>query len=82
VRLVSPCAHGLSDRRRLGAAISAVACAGIPVALDDRRLATGFHGLEGDGAQAWRWTDGDALLLLEAYAGPVTLDVEVVAVAR
>ena len=25
-------------------------------------LAQGWHGLEHDGAQAWRWTDGNALL--------------------
>jgi hypothetical protein len=51
----------------------------VPIALDDRRLATGFHGVETDGAHVWRWTDGDALLLLEPCAGPVALDVDVVA---
>ncbi len=82
LRLVSrsaPPAHvhdDSDDHRRLGVAISRIVLDGEPLALSDARLGTGWHGVEGAGANTgWRWTDGDAELVL---AGGRTLDIEVV----
>ena len=58
VRLSSLVGRAPGDGRRLGAAVTALALDGRAVALDDWRLATGFHAPE-DG---WIWTDGAALL--------------------
>ena len=73
VRLASRAGNAPGDARRLGVAIRAVALDDAEVALDDRRLASGFHVSEG----AWRWTDGAALLNVGAAR---SLRVEVVAV--
>ncbi len=49
-----------TDTRRLGVAIAALWADGRKIPLDDPRLASGWHAAEPD----WRWTDGDAGLLL------------------
>jgi hypothetical protein len=49
-----------SDHRRLGVAVSAIACDGRPIPLGDPRLGAGWHAPETD----WRWTDGDAAMAL------------------
>ena len=59
VRLLTASGYAAGDRRRLGAAIGCLALDGIDTALDDTRLAAGWHDCE-DG---WRWTDGAALVL-------------------
>jgi hypothetical protein len=49
-----------TDFRRLGAAVTALTLDGVAAALDDSRCASGWHAPEPD----WRWTDGDATLLV------------------
>jgi hypothetical protein len=49
---------GSDDTRRLGVAVQALMFDGLPVALDDARLAAGWHASE----RELRWTDGDAWL--------------------
>ncbi len=73
IRLASRAGRAPGDARRLGVAIGAVALDDAEVALDDRRLASGFHASEG----GWRWTDGAGLLNVGAAR---SLRVEVVAV--
>ncbi len=58
------------DHRRLGVAIGNISLAGVAIALDDPRLAAGWHGVENG---AWRWTDGDAALRL-ASGGNLTVE--------
>ncbi len=48
----------LDDTRRLGVAVADLSLNGAPLALDDARLAGGWHIPEAD----WRWTDGAARL--------------------
>ncbi len=80
VRLVSATsvpAHvvpGSSDDRRLGVSLEALTLddgltGSRPIAVDDVRLAQGFHAVDRDGAAAWRWTDGSALLPAELWQG-------------
>ena len=49
-----------ADPRRLGIMVRGLELNGRAVPLGT--LAQGWHGMEHDGAQAWRWTDGNALL--------------------
>ena len=74
VRLVSQAGYARGDARRLGAAVSRIMVDGVDLALDDPRLAAGWHNCEG----AWRWTDGAALVLT---AGAKQIDVTVGALA-
>ncbi|MCJ2032830.1 Hint domain-containing protein [Methylobacterium sp. J-068] len=78
VRLVSDTsvpAHvlpGSSDDRRLGVSLSALTLddgltGAREIALDDARLAQGFHALDANGAT--RWTDGAAVLPADLWAG-------------
>lgn len=62
-----------SDTRALGVAISALRFDGRAVALDDARLSSGWHAAEA----AWRWTDGDAGMVLGGV-GEVSFDVALV----
>jgi hypothetical protein len=79
VRLVSAAARCGADDRRLGATVTGVAFDGVPVALDDPRLARGFHAAERHGGHALRWTDRDALIAFGADApGVVEIRVETV----
>ncbi len=61
------------DRRLLGVAITRLVLDGTAIALDDPRLAAGWHAPEGD----LRWTDGDAALpiaggrVLELWTAPL-----------
>jgi hypothetical protein len=64
-----PADLGEPDARRLGVAVARLALDGVPLALDDPRLATGWHAAEAD----WRWTDG-AATLLTGGARSVTFD--------
>ncbi|WP_158804546.1 Hint domain-containing protein [Acidisoma sp. L85] len=79
VRLASVAARAASDHRRLGAGITTVTINGDTLALDDGRLALGFHGIETCGRL--RWTDGQALLDLgrSDHERVVRIDVNVVA---
>jgi Ca2+-binding RTX toxin-like protein len=51
-----------ADHRRLGVGISRLFLDGLPIALDDPRLTTGWHAPE----RGLRWTDGNAVLDLPA----------------
>lgn len=70
LRLVSgvavPAGHDLanSDCRTLGARIGAIFFDQDLVPLDSPLLAEGFHPIERNGAELWRWTDGAARLIL------------------
>lgn len=64
------------DRRQLGIAVAEVRVDGEPLPLDAAAFGAGFHAVERDGAQAWRWTDGAGVLSLEAGA-PVMLEIAV-----
>jgi autotransporter passenger strand-loop-strand repeat protein len=68
------------DHRQLGVAVSRIVLDGRVVALDDARLAGGWHALEAgaDGSE-WRWTDGDATLT-NLRGG--TLDIDVIMTER
>jgi hypothetical protein len=72
---------GEDDHRVLGVALGRVRLDGRMVALDDPRLTSGWHDCEPgeDGAAGWRWTDGDAALVL---AGVRELAFEVVMAGR
>ena len=52
------------DGRRLGVAIERIVLDGRAMPPGDPALGAGFHGIERQGAVAWRWTDGEATLML------------------
>lgn len=52
------------DARRLGVPLGRLRLGGQQIALDDETCVAGFHPLEGKGSAAWRWTTGDATLVL------------------
>ena len=86
VRLVPWCSvpthvhDDCDDYRRLGVAASRLVLDGDPINLTDARLGSGWHGLEGVGTEThWRWTDGDAELLLSGGGSP---SIDVVMTAR
>lgn len=60
-----------NDRRRLGVRIDAILLAGRPVPLDSAELGEGFHPIERNGNERWRWTDGAACLRLPRKPGSV-----------
>ena len=62
------------DYRRLGVAVSAIALDGEPLALDGPALGTGWYAREA----YWRWTDGDAELLLPG-GGVLAVDIAITA---
>jgi hypothetical protein len=65
LRLVTPSSITPGDERRLGAAITRLLVDDDDLTLNDPRLVSGFHALETTGGRSWRWTDGDAVLLLD-----------------
>ena len=56
-------------------AIQALLLDGIPLDLGGPAAGDGFHGLESREQTRWRWTDGDAELLLPPCAAPRQLAV-------
>jgi hypothetical protein len=74
IRLVSRHAVAPADARRLGVAVAALSLDATPLALDDPRLAEGWHAPEA----TWRWTDGNALLRV---AGARVLELAIAPVA-
>lgn len=71
----------LEDHRQLGVAVSRILLrsgaelAEVPV--DHPALRQGWHAVEAEGRAMWRWTDGSAVLPIEAGNGPVTVEVHV-----
>lgn len=82
IRLVSSRHAPAGDRRTLGVALGLIAVDGIPLALDDPRLAIGFHVIERHRNAEWRWTDGNAVLNLGDTRSARTLELDVVAVPQ
>ncbi|MBN9507653.1 MAG: hypothetical protein J0I21_00910, partial [Alphaproteobacteria bacterium] len=66
---------GAADHRPLGVAVSGLRLDGVPLALDDPRLAHGWHAPEA----GWRWTAGDAWI---ATDGARTLAFDVAMTGR
>ncbi len=77
LRLMSDTAYAPGDRRRLGALIGEIILDGAPIALDDPRLMRGFYG---DTAST-TWTDGEALIEIEAVSHDHWCFVEVLALS-
>ena len=72
VRLHSP-AHASpapKDTRRLGVCVVALTLDDTPLALDGPAAGPGFHPLEGEEPSRWRWTNGDAWLVLPYSTTP------------
>ena len=69
---------GSTDTRALGLCLGGIAIDGQALALDEARLADGFHPVESDGAAIWRWTDGAALLPAELFADGAVLSLDVI----
>ena len=62
-----------SDGRRFGVCVRAAAVNGVPLVLDSASFGPGFHPIEGSGEDTWRWTTGDAWLVLPYSAEARTL---------
>ncbi len=61
------------DCRPLGVRLGGIVADGRVIPLDGPALERGFHAIEGNGVQRWRWTDGAAQIRLPA-AGAMVLD--------
>ena len=72
---------GNADTRCLGVCLAAITIDGTNIALDDPRLAEGFHAVETAGAGMWRWTEGDAVLPAALFPAGLECRLEL-AVAR
>lgn len=73
LRLRSPIGHPPGedrDGRAFGVAIQALLLDGIPLDLGGPAAGAGFHTLELNDQQRWRWTDGNAELVLPPCATP------------
>jgi hypothetical protein len=66
VRLASPARASPAPRdpRRLGVAVTRLELDGVQLSLDGGETGRGFHPVEGDQKMHWRWTDGNAWLVL------------------
>jgi hypothetical protein len=62
----------------MGVAVSALWLDGKRLALDSQWLGAGWHKRESlPGGASWRWTEGNAAIVLPAGKGPRVLDVAV-----
>jgi T5SS/PEP-CTERM-associated repeat protein len=77
IRLLSDPQRPPGDRRWLGVAVSRITLDGAPIALDAQELSAGFYARETDGQASWRWTTGDAVLVLPPRPVPRVLEVTV-----
>ncbi len=64
LRLLSRRAQPEGDGRRLGVAITGLQLGLAAVALDSPGLVRGFHQIEQRDGLSWRWTDGEALMIV------------------
>ena len=53
-----------------------------PIALDGPELTAGFYAREGEGPASWRWTNGDATLVLPPHTTQRVLEVAVAFTAK
>ena len=65
LRLVTPSGVNGLDVRRLGALIRGFVLEGVPFELADPRFVRGFYPVETHGENVVRWTDGEALVVLD-----------------
>jgi len=77
LRLVSETFHADGDCRRLGVALLRLALGESEITLDNPGLVRGFYPLEQNDDLFWRWTDGEALLLLPPRPDEQRLEVEI-----
>jgi hypothetical protein len=64
------------DLRQLGVCIAGIVVDSKPLPLDAEALLSGFHPIERRGAERWRWTDGNGVLLLPSTAKVIELRVK------
>lgn len=77
LRLSSPSAAPEGDGRRLGIAICRIVVETTDIPLESPALVRGFHRAESGEGLTWRWTDGEALLLLPPRPASQTLSVHI-----
>ncbi|MBV2150044.1 Hint domain-containing protein [Sphingobium sp. AS12] len=71
---------GMTDRRRLGVAVSALLIDGEAIALENALFGGGFHPTESHGDMAWRWTDGESVIGVD-HRRACTIEIDVAMVA-
>ncbi|MCX7383235.1 MAG: hypothetical protein NT133_17890, partial [Alphaproteobacteria bacterium] len=59
-----------ADGRRFGVCIRAVEVDGVRLDFASQSFGPGFHPAEGEGDKVWRWTNGDAWLVLPYSVEP------------
>lgn len=77
VRLSSQSVQPAGDLRRLGVAFSRLFVEATEIPLDSPVFVRGFHRAERNTETAWRWTDGDALLILPPRPAEQTLSLHI-----
>jgi Hint domain len=79
VRLLSRAHESPSpqDTRRLGVCVVTMEVDGTPLDLEGPLPGRGFHSPEGEGGVRWRWTDGNAWLVLPHHDAPKVLTVHI-----
>jgi hypothetical protein len=77
LRLVSASALPPGDGRKLGVAVFRLAIENIEIPLDSPSLVRGFHRAESGEGMTWRWTDGEALLIMPPKPVPQHLTVHI-----
>ncbi len=81
LRIVSDVVFLKPDTRKLGAAVTRIALDGVPVLLSDASLMSGFHAIERDGPNSWRWTNGAALIALPLKPASAQMDIDALLIA-
>lgn len=78
-RLVSPVGYPQSDldTRSFGVAVLSMMLDGVPLSLTGPIAGEGFHPCEGPAGRQWRWTTGNARLVLPPFRYARTLEVHI-----
>ena len=77
LRLISQTFRAEGDYRQLGVALVGLAVEQSAIGLDNPGLVRGFYPVERNDDTEWRWTDGEALLLLPPRPTQQTLEVRI-----
>jgi hypothetical protein len=77
IRLSSPSIQPPGDPRHLGVAICRLMMDKVLIPLDSPALVRGFHRSETAHGLSWRWTDGEALLILPPRSAEQVLLIEI-----